>query len=254
MTPEIALRGFLAGLGVPSASVPASLDELSALFRSLVADLRVLVVLDNARDSAQVLPLLPGGAGCSVVVTSRHRLTGVMSSAGALPVALDVLSTMDARDVLAAHVGGHRVAAEPGATGELLGFCAGSRPGGRRWRFWRSWTRPRPRACAPSWRHTRDRPRGLRSPARAGRHAVLAAAPPAGERSYGAPVPVDVLLQHRDLTDADLAHVTAVAADVDRWRTCPATSGSSDPARRKSHYDQRRDWRAAPPTSPGVRA
>lgn len=125
MTPESALRGFLAGLGVPAASVPATRDELSAAFRSLVADKSVLVVLDNARDSAQVLPLLPGGAGCSVVVTSRDRLPGVLSSAGALPVALDVLSTVDARAVLAAHVGAYRVAAEPGAVEELLTFCAG---------------------------------------------------------------------------------------------------------------------------------
>jgi tetratricopeptide (TPR) repeat protein len=125
MTPETALRGFLQGLGVPATSMPANLDELSGLFRSLVADRQVLVVLDNARDSAQVLPLLPGGAGCSVVVTSRNRLSGVMSSAGGRPVALDVLSTVDARVVLAAHVGAHRVAAEPGAVDELLGFCAG---------------------------------------------------------------------------------------------------------------------------------
>jgi DNA-binding SARP family transcriptional activator/Flp pilus assembly protein TadD len=125
MTPETALRGFLAGLGVPATSVPTTLDELGALFRSLVADKKLLVVLDNARDSAQVLPLLPGGAGCSVVVTSRNRLAGVMSSAGGLPVALDVLSTEDARDVFAVHVGAHRVTAEPVAVEELLGFCAG---------------------------------------------------------------------------------------------------------------------------------
>jgi DNA-binding SARP family transcriptional activator/tetratricopeptide (TPR) repeat protein len=125
MAPETALRGFLAGLGVPAASVPATLDELGALFRSLVADKRVLVVLDNARDSAQVLPLLPGGAGCSVVVTSRNRLSGVMSAAGALPVALDVLSTVDAQRLLAAHVGADRVAAEPGVVDELVELCAG---------------------------------------------------------------------------------------------------------------------------------
>ena len=123
--PETVLRAFVTGLGVPAASAPATRDELSALFRSLVADRRVLVVLDNARDSAQVTPLLPGGDGCSVVVTSRNQLSGVMSSTGARPVTLDVLSPADARQVLVTQLGADRVAADGDAVDELLACCAG---------------------------------------------------------------------------------------------------------------------------------
>jgi DNA-binding SARP family transcriptional activator/tetratricopeptide (TPR) repeat protein len=125
LAPETVLREFVTALGVPAASAPATRDELSALFRSLVADKRVLVVLDNARDSDQVTPLLPGGSGCSVVVTSRNQLSGIMATTGARPVTLDVFSPADARQVLVTQLGGDRVAADETAVDELLTWCAG---------------------------------------------------------------------------------------------------------------------------------
>ena len=85
MTPAEAIRGFLDAFEVPAARIPVSLDAQAALYRSLLAGRRVLVLLDNARDADQVRPLLPGSPGCSVVVTSRNRLTGLIAD-GARPL------------------------------------------------------------------------------------------------------------------------------------------------------------------------
>jgi tetratricopeptide (TPR) repeat protein len=120
LSPAQALRGFLAALGMPPQRIPVGLDGQAALFRSLLSGQRVLVVLDNARDTDQVRPLLPGSPGCMVIVTSRNRLTGLVATDGAQPLTLDVFSVADARETLARRLGAGRVAAEPTAADEII--------------------------------------------------------------------------------------------------------------------------------------
>ncbi|MGW5771767.1 ATP-binding protein [Streptomyces longwoodensis] len=119
------LREFLAALGVPHERIPESENGAAALFRSLAADRRLLVVLDNARDSEQVRPLLPGGDRCVTVVTSRHRLPGLIVSDSARPVAVDVLAPPDGTALLARVLGAPRVHAEPAAALRLAELCGG---------------------------------------------------------------------------------------------------------------------------------
>jgi hypothetical protein len=83
------------------------------------------VLLDNAAETAQVTPLLPGSPSCTTLITSRRPLTGLVATHGALSVPLDVLSDDDAVALLVGHLGQARVAAEPGAVKELLALCAG---------------------------------------------------------------------------------------------------------------------------------
>ncbi|MFD7031669.1 BTAD domain-containing putative transcriptional regulator [Streptomyces sp. NPDC059917] len=119
------LREFLLALGVAPSHVPESVTRAAALFRSLTADRRLLVVLDNVRASEQVRPLLPGGSECVTVVTSRYRLRGLIASDAARPVPLGVLGPQDATDLLAAVLGADRVLAEPAAARRLAQLCDG---------------------------------------------------------------------------------------------------------------------------------
>ena len=124
-SPADVLRGFLLALGVEAARIPLDLDDRAALFRSLVADRRMLVILDNARDSEQVTPLLPGSSTCMVLVTSRNRLARLVTAHGARALSVDVLTDADARELLAARLGSARLVAEPDALATLVARCAG---------------------------------------------------------------------------------------------------------------------------------
>jgi DNA-binding SARP family transcriptional activator/tetratricopeptide (TPR) repeat protein len=121
--PARALRGFLGALGVPAQRMPADLDAQTALYRSLLAGRRVLVVLDNARDAEQVRPLLPGTPPAVVAVTSRNHLTGLVAD-GAQPLALELLSRSEARELLEHRLDPVRVAADPDAVEQMITACA----------------------------------------------------------------------------------------------------------------------------------
>lgn len=119
------LREFLLSLGVAPRRVPESVAAAAALFRSLTDRRRLLVVLDNARHSAIIRPLLPGGTDCVTLVTSRHRLEGLIASDAARPVPLDVLEPPDSTALLAGVLGEDRVLAEPVAARRLAELCGG---------------------------------------------------------------------------------------------------------------------------------
>ncbi|MFV2104307.1 AfsR/SARP family transcriptional regulator [Micromonospora sp. LOL_024] len=124
LEPGEALHGFLDALAVPAQQIPSRLEDQATLYRSLLAGRRVLVVLDNARDSEQVKPLLPGSPGCVVVVTSRSRLPGLVAL-GAVPVPVDRLTTNEARALLGLRIGRPRMTAEPAAVDDIVSVCDG---------------------------------------------------------------------------------------------------------------------------------
>ncbi|MFC6089720.1 ATP-binding protein [Saccharothrix lopnurensis] len=121
--PADAVRGFLTALGVDPGALPPDLDAQTALYRSLVVDRHVLVVLDNAATADQVVPLLPGTPTCTVLVTGRVVLSSLIDRHGARHLPLDVLTRAEARDLLTARLGDRRVDAEPDVTHDLVGLC-----------------------------------------------------------------------------------------------------------------------------------
>jgi DNA-binding SARP family transcriptional activator len=122
--PVEALSMMLRSLGMAPDQIPAEEAEASARYRSLLADRRVLVVLDNAGSVDQVRPLLPGSPGCLALITSRDRLAGLVARDGAHRISLDVLPADEAHMLLIRLLGNERVAGEPEATADLLGACA----------------------------------------------------------------------------------------------------------------------------------
>src|SRR5215470_3687248 len=122
LSPGDVLARFLRDLGVAGRDIPVDEDERAARYRTALARRRMLVVLDNARDAAQVRPLLPGTASSAVLVTTRSRMPDLASTK---LVDLDVLDDDEALKLFVKVVGDERAAAEPEATAELLLACAG---------------------------------------------------------------------------------------------------------------------------------
>lgn len=119
---EIALARLLTSLGVAEARIPSDTDERASLLRSTLADQRILMVLDNAFDAAQVRPLLPGSANCAVVITSRNQLAGLE---GVDRIALDALSREDAYVLLTRIAGDERFETDRDAAESMISVCAG---------------------------------------------------------------------------------------------------------------------------------
>ncbi len=124
MTPAEALRALLDALDVPPDRIPPGLAAQSALYRSLVAGKRMLVVLDNARDAEHVRPLIPASAMSMVVVNSRNRLTGLVATDGARALDLDVLSNAEATELVNRRLHAHQVAADAEFIEKIVNACA----------------------------------------------------------------------------------------------------------------------------------
>jgi tetratricopeptide (TPR) repeat protein len=122
--PADAIRSFLDALGIPAERMPPALEARAGLLRSLLAGKRMLILLDNAREAAQVRPLLPGTPGCLTIITSRQQPTGLAATHGAHVLSLDVLSSAEAAEFLARRLGPERVARERQVATQLVRLCA----------------------------------------------------------------------------------------------------------------------------------
>ena len=135
------LARFLRDLGVDGARVPVDPEERAAMYRTRLAERQMLIVLDDARDAAQVRPLLPGTGSSAVIVSSRHRLSDL---AGSRLIDLDVLDEGEAAELFTRIIGTDRAEAEPGPVRDVLGVCAGLplaiRIAGARLAARRAWT------------------------------------------------------------------------------------------------------------------
>lgn len=121
LAPQTALTQLLRGLGADPRLVPDDLDGQVGLFRTLLADKHMLMVLDNVHDTGQVLPLIPPQG--TAILTSRQRLGEIVARSGARPVALDVLPPHDSIRLLVAALGAAHVQAEESAAVELADRC-----------------------------------------------------------------------------------------------------------------------------------
>jgi hypothetical protein len=124
VTPAEAIRGFLVALGVRADGIPPDLVDMAGLHRSLLADKRMLIMLDNARDEQQVRPLLPASPHCLVLITSRNQLPGLAATDNARLLPLDVLTEASAEQLLTDRLGAQRAAAEPTAVTNIVRLCA----------------------------------------------------------------------------------------------------------------------------------
>ncbi|MEU1994013.1 helix-turn-helix domain-containing protein [Nocardia gamkensis] len=121
---EEALHRFLAALGISHTSIPPGLDTKAALYRSILATKRILILIDNAETAAHARPLLPGSGACLAVVTSRDRLHALSVREGAQRISLDLPTHDDARAQLAQRIRDTRIRDEPGAVDDLIRLCA----------------------------------------------------------------------------------------------------------------------------------
>ena len=125
LPPGEVLRGFLTALGAPVSQLSAGLDVQAGLYRSLLAQRRVMVLLDDACDVGQVRPLLPGTSGGLALVTSRRRLNSLVALENARLIVLDRLDEAQSRHLLAARLGARRLAADPAGAAAIVAACAG---------------------------------------------------------------------------------------------------------------------------------
>jgi DNA-binding SARP family transcriptional activator len=125
LAPMDALSELLLSLGAAKVNVEESLEARSARFRTAVADRKLLLLLDNARDSEQVRPLLPHNPGCLVIVTSRNQLAGLVVREGAVPVRLDRMTDDQAHELLTQRLGAVRLGLEPEAVDQIIAAAAG---------------------------------------------------------------------------------------------------------------------------------
>jgi DNA-binding SARP family transcriptional activator len=132
LTSSAGLRSLLKGLGVPYDALSADPDALGAdadaqagLYRSIVAGKRTLVLLDDAANAAQVMPMLPGDSSCAALITSRCDLSALVVSCGVILLTLDTLAEAEARELLTRHIGQRRAEAAAQVVDELVGACSG---------------------------------------------------------------------------------------------------------------------------------
>ena len=118
------LGRFLRALGLAADDIPDRVDEAAGYYRSLLSGRRMLIVLDDVQSPEQVRPLFPGNDACLLVMTSRHRLSGLRARDGVRHAELGGMSPADARELLTRTMGAQRVAAEPAAADTLARLCS----------------------------------------------------------------------------------------------------------------------------------
>jgi tetratricopeptide (TPR) repeat protein len=123
LTPSQCLEGFLTVMGILPERIPREVEMRAAMFRTLLDERRMLIILDNAGSAEQVRPFLPGSPGSLVVVTSRSRLPGLIARDGARPINLSMLAADDANTLLGKIVG-TRITVEPQAASRIVRSCA----------------------------------------------------------------------------------------------------------------------------------
>ena len=120
-----AVRLLLGAQGIPARQLPDPAEAQLGLYHSMLAGKRMLIILDNARDAAQIRPLLPGSPTCRVIVTSRNQLPGLTAIEAARPLTVPTLTDAEARQLLARRLGPAAIAAHPAAAAQLISSCAG---------------------------------------------------------------------------------------------------------------------------------